>query len=172
MPVLQVRKLSVIKVEQPLIFNSTKDPIPGGLYDPAMGPIDFRGRCTTCNLGYNACPGHFGRIELPVPVYNPLIFGWVRTTCASDAVQGVREPSAVLLVRHVRIMCLQRTCIGLPSLQCTHILQLNRLMLTMLVESLGPLHVCARAGRCTGCCGSSATAASASAWSATRWSGS
>ena len=46
----------------------------GGLYDPAMGPIDRMEHCATCSLGYKDCPGHMGRIELPVPVYNPLLF--------------------------------------------------------------------------------------------------
>jgi hypothetical protein len=31
-------------------------------------------RCGTCGLKYRACPGHFGHIELSVPVYNPLVF--------------------------------------------------------------------------------------------------
>jgi len=31
-------------------------------------------RCNTCGLSYNMCPGHFGHIELPVVVYNPLVF--------------------------------------------------------------------------------------------------
>ena len=31
--------------------------------------------CTTCKLSAVHCPGHFGHIELPLPVYNPLIFG-------------------------------------------------------------------------------------------------
>ena len=28
--------------------------------------------CETCNLSYFACPGHYGHIDLPVPVYQPL----------------------------------------------------------------------------------------------------
>lgn len=76
-PTLQVKKLSAKRITSPLIFDNLKNSVPGGLYDPALGPIDFRGRCTTCQLGHNTCPGHFGHIELPVPVYNPLIFGWV-----------------------------------------------------------------------------------------------
>jgi DNA-directed RNA polymerase beta' subunit len=40
-------------------------------------PVPSMCSCTTCNLGAAHCPGHFGHIELPLPVYNPLIFGWV-----------------------------------------------------------------------------------------------
>ena len=32
------------------------------------------GTCATCRLGYAHCPGHFGRVELPLPVYNPVVF--------------------------------------------------------------------------------------------------
>ena len=35
---------------------------------------DAKCRCATCQQGYMACPGHFGHIELAVPVYNPLVF--------------------------------------------------------------------------------------------------
>lgn len=31
--------------------------------------------CVTCGLPGAACAGHFGHIELAVPVYNPLVFG-------------------------------------------------------------------------------------------------
>jgi hypothetical protein len=31
-------------------------------------------RCATCKQAYMSCPGHFGHIELAVPVYNPLVF--------------------------------------------------------------------------------------------------
>jgi DNA-directed RNA polymerase I subunit RPA1 len=32
------------------------------------------GSCKTCSLMYNECPGHMGHIELPAPLYNPLLF--------------------------------------------------------------------------------------------------
>lgn len=38
-----------------------------------MLPVCLRS-CATCGLLYVACPGHFGHVELPVPVYNPLVF--------------------------------------------------------------------------------------------------
>lgn len=33
----EIRKLSVVKVITPLSFNALGHPLPGGLYDPAMG---------------------------------------------------------------------------------------------------------------------------------------
>lgn len=31
-------------------------------------------RCLTCGLSDFHCPGHFGHIELPFPLFNPLLF--------------------------------------------------------------------------------------------------
>jgi DNA-directed RNA polymerase beta' subunit len=41
--------------------------------------------CTTCRLTYFTCPGHFGHIELPAPVFHPLfmanMYNLLRATC-------------------------------------------------------------------------------------------
>lgn len=50
-------------------------PVKGGLYDPRMGADEEDSQiCDTCGLGYHNCPGHFGHIELTVPVFNPLMY--------------------------------------------------------------------------------------------------
>lgn len=50
-------------------------PLPNGVYDPRLGPAaSDSGPCPTCALRYLACPGHFGHIELCVPLYHPLLF--------------------------------------------------------------------------------------------------
>ena len=71
---MQIRKISVQQVVSPIIFDNVKNPIKGGLYDPALGPLDNKDRCATCGLTAFECPGHFGHIELSVPLYNPLVF--------------------------------------------------------------------------------------------------
>jgi len=46
------------------------------------GPQRSDGLCVTCGLNWTdalplhryLCPGHFGYIQLPVPVFNPLLF--------------------------------------------------------------------------------------------------
>lgn len=52
------------------------------------------GRCTTCNLGQQSCPGHAGHIDLPVPVYHPTFMDQVlrllRAQCAYC--DGLRLP--------------------------------------------------------------------------------
>lgn len=70
----EIRKVSVKKVVSPIIFDNLKTAVKGGLYDPAFGPMDPKDRCATCGLSSYECPGHFGHIEMAVPLYNPLVF--------------------------------------------------------------------------------------------------
>ena len=81
----QVRRLSVKRITSPIARDNLGHPVPGGLYDPAMGPLAPGERCGTCGRGGAACSGHFGHVDLAVPVYNPLVFGTMykllRCTC-------------------------------------------------------------------------------------------
>ncbi|GES96144.1 DNA-directed RNA polymerase I complex large subunit Nuc1 [Rhizophagus clarus] len=70
----EIKKLSVKEIFNPVIFDAVGIPNEGGLYDHALGPFTHNTYCGTCNLDFFRCPGHFGHIELPVPVYNPLFF--------------------------------------------------------------------------------------------------
>lgn len=36
----QIKELSVVHVVNPVAFDIVRTPLPGGLYDPKMGPID------------------------------------------------------------------------------------------------------------------------------------
>ncbi|XP_043584606.1 DNA-directed RNA polymerase I subunit RPA1 [Bombus pyrosoma] len=68
-----IRNLSVTKIRTPLSFNILGHPLKGGLYDPALGPLlESSDPCGTCGCNVFKCPGHFGHIELPMPVVNPL----------------------------------------------------------------------------------------------------
>ncbi|KAJ1959644.1 hypothetical protein GGI12_004229, partial [Dipsacomyces acuminosporus] len=70
----EVRKMSVKQVVNPVLLDALGNPTKGGLYDPAMGPFTKHHLCGTCSLSYFNCPGHFGHIELPTPVVNPMMF--------------------------------------------------------------------------------------------------
>ncbi|KAF8073189.1 rpa1 [Scenedesmus sp. PABB004] len=117
----EVRKLSVKRVLSPLTYDAFNNIIPDGLYDPAMGPVDFNGRCSTCGLGHSQCPGHFGHIELPVVVYNPLVFGTLyrllKHTCLNchQFKMGRKEMSKFL----VKFNCLSRGDLVAASLIST-----------------------------------------------------
>ena len=60
----EVRKISVVQVHTAEQRDAHNRPLPGGLYDPAMGPTDQYESCKTCGLDYTTCPGHLGHIEL------------------------------------------------------------------------------------------------------------
>lgn len=81
----QVRRQSVKAITSAATFDALNHAVVGGLYDPALGPTDKNGRCATCGLTSFQCPGHFGHIDLCLPVYNPLTFGQLfqllRLTC-------------------------------------------------------------------------------------------
>jgi len=71
-----VRSRSVCEVTSSVSVDALGTPLPNGVYDPRMGPSNAEGPpCITCAQRYLACPGHFGHIELCVPVYQPLLFG-------------------------------------------------------------------------------------------------
>ncbi|XP_004925181.2 DNA-directed RNA polymerase I subunit RPA1 [Bombyx mori] len=68
-----IKKLSVTKITQIQSFDAIGNPTKGGLYDSALGPLrDRNDNCETCNNSLLHCPGHFGHIELPLVVINPL----------------------------------------------------------------------------------------------------
>ncbi|XP_022114483.2 DNA-directed RNA polymerase I subunit RPA1 [Pieris rapae] len=68
-----VKELSVVKITNSQSFDSLGNATRGGLYDPLMGPIrDRNDECATCGNILLNCPGHFGHIELPLVVANPL----------------------------------------------------------------------------------------------------
>jgi DNA-directed RNA polymerase subunit A' len=64
----EVRRLSVVEIGTSDTYDEDGAPIAGGLMDQRLGTLEPRQRCRTCgNISIN-CPGHFGHIELAVPV--------------------------------------------------------------------------------------------------------
>ncbi|KAL0339626.1 UNVERIFIED_CONTAM: DNA-directed RNA polymerase I subunit [Sesamum radiatum] len=70
----EVRRHSVVKITNPNLLDILEKPIPGGLYDPAMGPLDENSPCKSCGQRAYHCAGHCGHIDLVSPAYNPLLF--------------------------------------------------------------------------------------------------
>ncbi|XP_053205787.1 DNA-directed RNA polymerase I subunit RPA1-like [Panonychus citri] len=71
----ELKKSSVLEITNPKSFDALGHPMKGGLHDPLLGPSRKDDICATCNLGdrgRDECPGHFGHITLPLPVYNPV----------------------------------------------------------------------------------------------------
>ncbi|KAL0271516.1 UNVERIFIED_CONTAM: hypothetical protein PYX00_008585 [Menopon gallinae] len=83
-----IRKMSVLEVVTPDSFDTIGHPLKGGLYDFTLGPSGMQtDSCLTCKQTTRYCPGHFGHIELPLPVINPLfmkeICALIRSSCKS-----------------------------------------------------------------------------------------
>ncbi|XP_039013500.1 DNA-directed RNA polymerase I subunit 1-like [Hibiscus syriacus] len=75
----EVRKHSVLKVTNANLLDFMDRPMPGGLYDPVLGPLEDRTPCKSCGLLKLNCPGHCGHVDLVSPIYNPLLFNFLHT---------------------------------------------------------------------------------------------
>ncbi|MEM0139460.1 MAG: DNA-directed RNA polymerase subunit A' [Ferroplasma sp.] len=64
----EIRKLSQVRVITPDTYDDDGYPIERGLMDLHMGVIEPGLKCATCNGKVDECPGHFGHIELAMPV--------------------------------------------------------------------------------------------------------
>ena len=65
----EIKRMSVVQVTVATTTPGTAN----SLSDLRMGPLyGHGGMCQTCSLDYQSCPGHFGHVSLPVPVYNPM----------------------------------------------------------------------------------------------------
>ena len=65
-----IRRKSVVHITCETLYDSNGDPKINGLFDLRMGPIEAYVECKTCEQNYITCPGHFGHIELPKPIFN------------------------------------------------------------------------------------------------------
>ena len=65
----EIRRMSVVELDEPSLYHRGV-PTPKGVLDHRMGTVDRRLNCGTCELDVRSCSGHFGHIELPVPIYH------------------------------------------------------------------------------------------------------
>ena len=64
----EVRRMSGVKIITADTYDDDGYPIEMGLMDLHLGVIEPNLRCRTCGGRVNECPGHFGIIELAMPV--------------------------------------------------------------------------------------------------------
>lgn len=91
----EIRKMSATKVITADTYDDDGFPIAMGLMDPRLGVIEPGLRCKTCGqrVGKDKCPGHFGHIDLAMPVIH---VGLVKTI--RDCLRGTcRECGKLLL---------------------------------------------------------------------------
>ncbi len=80
-----IRRLSVVEVQTPDTYDEDGAPITAGLMDGRLGTLEPRQRCRTCGNTAIRCPGHFGHIELAVPIvhieFTKIMHDLLRTMC-------------------------------------------------------------------------------------------
>ncbi len=62
------RRIGFIEITEPTAYDEGGLPVQGGVLDPRLGTINPRKRCPICGNYPKNCPGHFGRVELAMPV--------------------------------------------------------------------------------------------------------
>lgn len=72
-----LQEMKVCEVTDPSITEGSRC-----VLDPAMGPSSIMGECKTCGAGFTKCPGHFGVINLQIPIYNPIYSDKKNKVCA------------------------------------------------------------------------------------------
>lgn len=81
----EIRKMSATKIITADTYNDDGFPFDMGLMDSRLGVIEPGLRCKTCGKKVDECPGHFGNIELAMPVihigFTNMIKMLLRATC-------------------------------------------------------------------------------------------
>lgn len=105
-----VRERSLVEVTSAVAFDPNHTALPGGLYDPHMGPVFSRDPpCPTCCLPFDDCPGHGGHIELVVPVHHPLLLDEILTIlrCKCLACHRFRAPARLVALWKAKFQLLR-----------------------------------------------------------------
>uniref|UniRef100_A0A8D3AUC3 DNA-directed RNA polymerase subunit n=1 Tax=Scophthalmus maximus TaxID=52904 RepID=A0A8D3AUC3_SCOMX len=104
----EIRKLSVKTITNFRFLDAVGNVAPNSLYDLALGPADSKEVCSTCCQDFNACPGHLGHVELPLPVYNPLFFDklylLIRGSCLACHMLSCPRAAIHLLLNQLKLV--------------------------------------------------------------------
>jgi len=85
----QMQQMGEMQVSNTGLYaHPTKNPVPWGLLDPRLGiSQSTQGECQTCGKGLIDCAGHFGFVDLYLPVFHigllPHIHACLRMICKS-----------------------------------------------------------------------------------------
>ena len=75
----EIKRISMKKLTVTKVHNDLGIPNPGSFADPCMGvgAFDKNSTCEICHQNNENCTGHFGHIELCIPVYNPFLLNQI-----------------------------------------------------------------------------------------------
>jgi DNA-directed RNA polymerase I subunit RPA1 len=68
----EVDLLSISEIFCPVFFDHKGKCVKWGLCDLKLGTLSKYENCISCGGNYSNCPGHFGHIDLSIPIINPL----------------------------------------------------------------------------------------------------
>jgi len=118
----EVRRMSVVELDETSMYHRGA-PTPKGALDHRMGTVDRRLNCGTCELDVRSCSGHFGHIELPLPIYHSAFLETVRKVlnCICYSCSRLRfsqeemseyelDPNAVAIHKKQRLSAIYTTC--------------------------------------------------------------
>lgn len=81
----RIKEQAVCKIDKYLSNIKENSADEGSVVDPRMGTTTKNNVCPTCHQGYELCPGHFGYIDLALPIYNlmyvPILLKILKCTC-------------------------------------------------------------------------------------------
>ena len=75
----EIKRISMKQITVTNVYNEFGLPNPGSLSDPCLGvgAFDRNSTCEVCHQNNENCTGHFGHIELSIPVYNPFLMNQI-----------------------------------------------------------------------------------------------
>jgi DNA-directed RNA polymerase subunit A' len=81
----EIRKMSVVEIQTADTYDEDGAVISSGLMDSRLGVLEPGQRCRTCGNTSVRCPGHFGHIELAVPIihveFAEVIYNLLQAIC-------------------------------------------------------------------------------------------
>ncbi|KAK4255011.1 hypothetical protein QN277_008074 [Acacia crassicarpa] len=66
----EISRIAEVQVAKGSYYDERRKPIEYGLLDPHMGPANKSCTCATCHGSFVDCPGHYGYLNLALPVFN------------------------------------------------------------------------------------------------------
>jgi len=69
----EINEMNLVEIFCPAFFDYGKKVVEWGLCDIRMGTSTKYENCISCGANYSACPGHFGYIDLAIPISSPLV---------------------------------------------------------------------------------------------------
>ncbi|XP_036339416.1 DNA-directed RNA polymerase III subunit RPC1-like [Rhagoletis pomonella] len=92
----EIQQESHLRIVSKNLYQGQRQPVPYGVLDKRMGVSTKDATCDTCGQGLNECIGHFGYLDLALPVFH---IGHFRATisilqmiCKSCSHVMLREP--------------------------------------------------------------------------------